>query len=157
MNTTLRDILHVFLITMVPGIEVRGALPYAIGVLNMPLGEAFLVSLVANLCIAPLFFLLERPMLALASRWAWFRNYRDRLGARTRGTVDRFGLFVGLAVFVAIPLPGTGAYTGCLIAEVARMKRSRALISISLGVVGACCIVFLVAAGFIRGILARIF
>ena len=58
-------------------------------------------------------------------------------------------------MFVAIPLPGTGAYTGCLIAEIARMKKRHAIASISLGVLGACAIVFLVSVGIIKGVLAK--
>lgn len=155
MYTLLRNILQIFFITIIPGVEVRGALPYAIGVLKMPVWEALLVATLANLCIAPLFYLLEKPILAVASRWAWFRRYRSRLTARSRSTLAKYGLFVGLAVFVAIPLPGTGAYTGCLIAEIARMKKRHAIASISLGVLGACAIVFLVSVGIIKGVLAK--
>src|SRR5450756_1781237 len=104
MYTLLRNILQIFFITIIPGVEVRGALPYAIGVLKMPVWEALLVATLANLCIAPLFYLLEKPILAVASRWAWFRRYRSRLTARSRSTLAKYGLFVGLAVFVAIPL-----------------------------------------------------
>jgi uncharacterized membrane protein len=112
MPTLLRNILQIFFITIIPGVEVRGALPYAIGVLKMPPWQALLVSTLASLCIAPLFYLLEKPALAVASRWAWFRRYRSRLIARSGSTLAKYGLFVGLAVFVAVPLPGTGAYTG---------------------------------------------
>lgn len=150
-----RNILHIFLITIIPGVEVRGALPYAIGVLKMPPWEALLVAMLANLCIAPLFYMLEKPALVVASRWVWFRRYRDRLVTRSKSTLAKYGLFIGLAVFVAIPLPGTGAYTGCLIAEFSRMKKSHAIASISLGVVGACIIVFLVSVGVIKGVLAK--
>lgn len=150
-----RNILHIILITIIPGVEVRGALPYAIGVLKMPVWEALLVATLANLCIAPLFYLLEKPALAIVSKWTWFQRYRTRLAVRSKSPLVRYGLFVGLALFVAIPLPGTGAYTGCLIAEFTRMKKSHALVSISLGVLGACTIVFLVSVGVIKGVLAK--
>jgi uncharacterized membrane protein len=150
-----QNVLHIFLFTFIPGVEVRGALPYAIGVLKMPVWEALLVATLANLCIAPLFYLLERPALAIVSKWAWFQHYRTRLAVRSRSSLAKYGLFVGLALFVAIPLPGTGAYTGCLIAEFTRMKKSHALVSISLGVLGACTIVFLVSVGVIKGVLAK--
>lgn len=153
----MRNILYVFAITIIPGIEVRGSLPYAIGVLKMPPWQAFVVATLANLCIAPLFYLLEKPVLAIASRWAWFRRYRARLTARSKSALTRYGLFIGLAIFVAIPLPGTGAYTGCLVAEIARMKKGHAIASISLGVLGACVIVFLVSVGVIKGVLAKWF
>jgi uncharacterized membrane protein len=149
------NILHIFLITIIPGVEVRGALPYAIGVLKMPPWQALLVATLANLCIAPLFYLLEKPALAIMSKWAWFQCYRTRLAVRSKSSLAKYGLFVGLAVFVAIPLPGTGAYTGCLIAELSRMKKSHAIASISLGVLGACVIVFLVSVGVIKGVLAK--
>jgi len=153
----LKNILHVFLITLIPGVEVRGALPYAIGVLKMPAWQALLVATLANLAIVPLFFLLERPVLAVAMRWAWFRRYRLRVAERSRGTLARYGVFIGLAIFVAIPLPGTGAYTGCILAELLHLDRGRAAAAISVGVVGACVMVFLVSIGVIRGVLARWF
>lgn len=151
----MRNILHIFLITIIPGVEVRGALPYAIGVLKMPVWEALLVATLANLCIAPLFYLLEKPALAIASKWTWFRRYRTRLAVRSKSSLAKYGLFVGLALFVAIPLPGTGAYTGCLIAEIVRMKKPLAIACISLGVLGACAIVFLASVGVIKGVLAK--
>ena len=155
MYTLLGNIVQIFFITIIPGVEVRGALPYAIGVLKIPVWEALLVATLANLCIAPLFYLLEKPLLAVASRWAWFRRYRSHLIARSGSTLAKYGLFVGLAVFVAIPLPGTGAYTGCLIAEITRMKKPLAIACISLGVLGACAIVFLASVGVIKGVLAK--
>lgn len=153
----MRNIVHIFLITIIPGVEVRGALPYAIGVLKMPVWEALLVATLANLCIAPMFYLLEKPALAVASRSKWFRHYRARLAVRSKSTLAKYGLFVGLTLFVAIPLPGTGAYTGCLIAEIARMKKPLAIACISLGVLGACAIVFLASVGVIKGVLAKWF
>jgi uncharacterized membrane protein len=150
-----RNILHIILITIIPGVEVRGALPYAIGVLKMPVWEALLVATLANLCIAPLFYLLEKPALAIVSKWTWFQRYHTRLAVRSKSSLAKYGLFIGLALFVAIPLPGTGAYTGCLIAEFTRMKKSHALVSISLGVLGACMIVFLASVGVIKGVLAK--
>ena len=154
-STLVRNILHIFLITIIPGVEVRGALPYAIGVLKMPPWQALLVATLANLCIAPLFYLLEKPILAVASRSKWFRRYRTRLAVRSKSSLAKYGLFVGLTLFVAIPLPGTGAYTGCLIAEIVRMKKPLAIACISLGVLGACAIVFLASVGVIKGILAK--
>jgi len=152
-----RNIVHIFLITIIPGVEVRGALPYAIGVLKMPVWEALLVATLANLCIAPMFYLLEKPALAVASRSKWFRHYRARLAVRSKSTLAKYGLFVGLTLFVAIPLPGTGAYTGCLIAEIVRMKKPLAIACISLGVLGACAVVFLASVGVIKGVLAKWF
>jgi uncharacterized membrane protein len=155
--TLLKNVLHIFFITIIPGIEVRGALPYALAVLKMPLLDAVIAATLANLCVAPLFFLLEKPLLRLLSRFAWFRRYRRHVVTRGRSTLARYGLFLGLAVFVAIPLPGTGAYTGCLLAEIARMNRPTALAAISLGVVGASTIVSLVCLGVIGGVLATWF
>ena len=157
MPILLKNILHVFLITLIPGVEVRGALPYAIGVLKMPAWQALLVATLANLAIIPIFFLLERPVLGVAMHWAWFRRYRSRVAERSRGTLARYGVFIGLAIFVAIPLPGTGAYTGCILAELLHLDRRHAAAAISVGVVGACVMVFLVSIGVIRGVLARWF
>ena len=155
MSAALNNVLHILLITIIPGVEVRGALPYAIGVLKMPPWEALLTATLANLCIIPLFYAVERPLLALLSRWGWFRRYRERLVHRSETTLTKYGLFIGLAVFVAIPLPGTGAYSGCILAELAGMKKPAAIAAISIGVVVACLLVFLVSVGVIKGVLAR--
>ena len=152
--TLMRNLLHIFFITIIPGIEVRGALPYATAVLKMPLLDAVIAATLANLCVAPLFYLLERPLLKMLSRFAWFQRYRGRVAVRGRSTLARYGLFLGLALFVAIPLPGTGAYTGCLLAEIARMNKPLAMAAISLGVLGASAIVSLVCVGVIKGVLA---
>jgi uncharacterized membrane protein len=153
----IKHVLSVFLITMIPGVEVRGALPYALGVLGMQPWLALLVATLANLCVAPLFFLVEKPALAVLAKWPWFQRYRSRLGIRSKSTLAKYGLFLGLAIFVAIPLPGTGAYTGSLLAEIVHMKRPLALVSISLGVLGACAIVFLVSIGLLGGVMAKWF
>ena len=155
MSILTRNILHIFLITIIPGVEVRGALPYAIAVLKMSVWNALLVATLANLCIAPLFYILERPALAIVSRWSWFHRYRSRLVMRSKSSVIKYWLFFWLAVFVAIPLPGTGAYTGCLIAEIVGMKKPLAIACISLGVLGASAIVFLASVGVIKGLLAK--
>lgn len=157
MNMLMKHALSVFLITMIPGVEVRGALPYALGVLRMQPWQALLVATLANLCVAPLFYLAEKPALALVSRWSWFQRYHSRLALRSKSTLAKYGLFVGLAVVVAIPLPGTGAYTGCLLAEIVHMRRPLAIASISLGVLGACALVFLVSIGLLGGIMTKWF
>lgn len=141
------EYLITFLISMVPVIELRGAIPY--GVLHGL--EPWLVAplaIVGNLLPVPFILLFIRRI------FQWMKKY-EKLGkiaykleeraANKNGKVKK-SEFIGLMLFVAIPLPGTGAWTGALIAALMDMRMKRALPTIALGVLLAGVIVTLVAA-----------
>ena len=141
--------LSVFLISMVPLIELRGAIP--IGVAHgLDYRIAIAVSILGNLVPVPFIVLFIRKI------FAWLRTKSERLNAfvtrmeqralKKSDTVRR-ARFWGLFLFVAIPLPGTGAWTGALIAAVLNMRLKRAVPVIFLGVVIAGCIITLLTHG----------
>ena len=141
--------LSVFLISMVPLIELRGAIP--IGVAHgLDYRAAIAVSVVGNLVPVPFIVLFIRKI------FAWLRTKSERLNAfvtrmeqralKKSDTVRR-ARFWGLFLFVAIPLPGTGAWTGALIAAVLNMRLKRAVPVIFLGVIIAGCIITLLTHG----------
>ena len=137
-----------FLISMVPVIELRGAIPY--GVLASGLNPWLVapLAIIGNLLPVPFILLFIRKI------FQWMKRY-EKLGkiaikleeraAKKNGNV-RKSEFIGLLLFVAIPLPGTGAWTGALIAALMDMRLKRALPTIALGVLLAGVVVTLVAA-----------
>ncbi len=136
-----------FLISMVPVIELRGAIPYGVGFGLEPWLVAPL-AIVGNLLPVPFILLFIRRI------FQWMKKY-EKLGkiatkleeraANKNGKV-RKSEFFGLLLFVAIPLPGTGAWTGSLIAALMDMRMKRALPTIALGVLIAGVAVTLIAA-----------
>lgn len=138
-----------FLISMVPVLELRGAIP--IGVAHgLDYRAAIAVSIVGNLVPVPFIVLFIRKI------FAWLRTKSERLNgfvtrmeqrALKKSDTVRRARFWGLFLFVAIPLPGTGAWTGALIAAVLNMRLKRAVPVIFLGVVIAGCIITLLTHG----------
>jgi len=137
----------IFLVSMVPVIELRGSIPLALVLSDIHPLSVFLICVALNLLVIPLTFkgldLFAPPLIRrskrVASIFAWFLR---------RGHGRKWGL-VGLAAFVGIPLPATGAYTGTLIAYLLGMKRGQAALAIAVGVVIAGVIVTLAALGII--------
>ena len=151
--------LIVFLISMVPLIELRGAIPYGLALAEQfalsPL-LIYTVAIIGNCLPVPFILLFIRKILAWmqASRVELFRktaNYVIEKGKKGFERVQKYAT-VGLFLFVAIPLPGTGAWTGSLIAALLDMKKSRALFSIVLGVLTAGVIMSLITGGILAGL-----
>lgn len=144
------------LLAAVPLGELRVALPVALTVYDLPLSWAFLLSIIGNML--PVYFLLiffertsawARRVSPLADRWlAWlFERTRQRLDER----VKRYEHWA-LALFVAIPLPATGAWTGALAAFVFGLPRWRSFVAILVGVCVAAVIVGALTLGASRAI-----
>ncbi|MFC2154346.1 COG2426 family protein [Candidatus Altiarchaeota archaeon] len=133
-------------ITLLPYIELRGSIPVAIG-LGLPPLQVFLVATFVNiLIIYPAFIFLD-----------WFFHYMERIPLfnkaisktqkKAKPYVDKYGM-LGLAVFVGVPLPGTGAYSGALAAHLFGIKNKRAIMAIALGVTAAGIMVTLISTVF---------
>lgn len=129
--------LATFIISMIPVIELRGAIPIGVG-LGLTHIEAMAVSVIGNMLPVPFIILFIRPI------FKWMTQKSEKLGrlarkleAKAEGKWDRIHRFqfFALTLFVAIPLPGTGAWTGALIAAVMNMRLRNALPSVLLGVV----------------------
>jgi uncharacterized membrane protein len=144
---SLRLLIYLGMISVVPGIELRGAIPVGIG-LGAHWLLVFLVSVGANcLIILPEFYALDLFYDRLLSRWGWFRHWMvERVRVKGEGLIKRYGL-LGLALFVAIPLPGTGAYSGALLAWLLGMERRTSAVAIAAGVAVAGVAVTMAATG----------
>ncbi len=148
-NTFFGKIMMTFLISMVPVIELRGAIPIGVGAGLSPL-VAIGVSIVGNLVPVPFIIIFIKKI------FAWLRKVSQKLdGLVTRlekraekksETVQKYA-FWGLFILVAIPLPGTGAWTGALVAAMLEMPLKKAFPAIVLGVLGAAVIVSFVTYG----------
>ena len=123
------------LISMVPVIELRGGLPYAILSGISPV-VAFPLCIVANLIPIPFILWFITPIFQWMKTTKWFRPLAEKMEQRAmkkKGKVEK-GYFWGLLLFVGIPLPGTGAWTGALIASVLDIPKKKSIPAIVLGV-----------------------
>lgn len=138
----------VFFCSMLPVIELRGAIPLGAG-LGLPWWQNFMLSVVGN--IAPV------PLILLFTRWAIgamknvrflsrFALWLEQKAEKNRGKVEKYAVW-GLTLFVAIPLPGTGAWTGSLVAALIGMRFWKGLLSAVLGVLIAGLIMLSVSYG----------
>ena len=123
---------------MLPIIELRGAIPVGV-LLGMPPLESFLISVVGNMIPIPFVILLGRPVFNWLKKTKLFARLIEKLEKRIEKKADSVmkKAALGLYIFVAIPLPGTGAWTGALIASMFDMRFKYALPSIALGVLTA--------------------
>lgn len=136
-----------FLISMVPVIELRGAIPYGMAHELAP-WAACVISIIGNMLPVPFILLFIRKLLHWMKRYPRLGRIAEKLerrAANKSGRVRKSEL-VGLCLLVAIPLPGTGAWTGALVAALMEMRLKRALPTIFLGVVLAGIVVTLVMA-----------
>ena len=148
----------VFFISMVPLAELRFAIPYAIGFiqsgeapLNLPL--CYVIAIVGNMLPVPIIFFFARKVLEwgcdkpVIGKFFTFCLEKGHKGGEKLKAKAGKGLFVALLLFVGIPLPGTGAWTGTLAASLLDMKFKDSVIAVMLGVV---------LAGIIMGILSAL-
>ena len=144
--------LIVFVISMIPILELRGSI-LAAGFLNMEFLSTFIVAVIGNMLPIP-FILLFIDKIFDWLKKTKLKNMVEKLEKRAlskSGQIQKYGK-VGLFLFVAIPLPGTGAWTGALAASLLRMKPKESIFSIFMGVVTAGLIMSLLAFGIIKQI-----
>ena len=142
--------LKTFLMAMVPIIELRGAIPYGAGIAGLPIWQAALIAVLGNLLPVPFLVVFTRDVFALMRKKSDKLNSivlrLERKADKNKDVVLRYE-FWGLVILVAIPLPGTGAWTGALVAAMMDMQLKRAFPAIALGVVVAAFIVTWVTYG----------
>jgi uncharacterized membrane protein len=129
--------LVVFLIATLPIVELRGAIPLAINVLDIHWVSAFLLAFVGNLLPVPFILLFIDSVTKGLNKIAFFKRLLDWLFERTRRQgwiLDRYKR-IGLVLFVAVPLPVTGAWTGSLLAVLFGIPFKHAFLSIVIGVI----------------------
>ena len=151
-GTTLGKFITTFFISMVPVVELRAGLPYGIALgLDYPL--ALMAAVVGNMVPVPFIIVYIRRIFAwLRRHWARLDGLITRLEKRADGkseTVIKYGSW-GLLILVAVPLPGTGAWTGALVAALLDMRLRRAVPVIFAGVCIAAAIMTALTFGVIH-------
>lgn len=142
----------IFIISMIPILELRGGLLAASpALLNVPILRAIPICIIGNLLPIPFILLLIEKVLDLMEKIpglckiaCWVRQKADK----NKGQIEKFG-FWGLALFVGIPLPGTGAWTGSLVAALLHMKFGKAIAAILVGIAMATIIMSLLSYGLL--------
>lgn len=146
--------LEIFLIAMSPIVELRGSIPVALGVYNLPVWSAYFISIIGNLVpVVFVLLLLESVSQYLSRHFSLFERFFSWLFERTRrkhsAKFERWQDFA-LIILVAIPLPFTGAWTGSLCAFVFGIPFKKAFPLITVGVIMAGLMVTLTTLGIIN-------
>lgn len=138
----LKSYLITFLISMVPIVELRGAIPYGTLVCNppVPLLQAYIIAIIGNMLPVPVIFFLARKVLewgadkkVIGRPFRWFLEKGHRGGQKLTASAGH-GLYWALLLFVGIPLPGTGAWTGTLAASFLDMDFKKSVAAVMGGV-----------------------
>lgn len=162
----LKKYLIVFLISMVPLIELRGAIPVGLSSLwggTMPIIPLYIICILGNMLPVPFIYLFARKILTWGSDkkvigkfFKWCLEKGEKGGKKLQKKAGKTGLFFALLIFVGIPLPGTGAWTGTLAASILDMDFKTSILAVMLGVILAGIIMGLASAG-VFGALGAIF
>ncbi len=151
--------LWIFFISMVPLIELRGAIPVS-QAMQLPIIPSYIVCIVGNMLPVPIIYLFARKFLEwgqdkkiIGGICRFFLVKGTAAGEKIQSKVGR-GLFIALLLFVGIPLPGTGAWTGTLAASLLDMKFRDTVIAVTLGVLLAGLIMMAGSLGLFTAIFA---
>ena len=145
--------LLVFIISLLPILELRGGL-IAAALLKLDPVPSYIISIVGNILPIPFILLLMNKILDKMRNGKKLKKvakWLDNKVEKKKGQIEKFGYF-GLVLFVGIPLPGTGAWTGSLIASVLEMDKKKSFLAILLGVIMASIIMMIVSFGLIANI-----
>ena len=146
--------LWVFFVSMVPLVELRGSIIISQG-LQLPVLSSYSVAIIGNMLPVPVIYLFARKVLVwgadkpvIGKFFSWCLEKGEKGGKKLQEKAGR-GLFIALLLFVGIPLPGTGAWTGTLAASILDMDFKSTIIAVMLGVLLAGIIMMVLSvAGF---------
>lgn len=145
----------IFIISLMPILELRGGL-IAASLLGLPALKAFLVCLLANILIIPFVLFLMEAILNFLSRFKILKKMIDwwkNKALSKKATIEKYG-YLGVCLFVAVPLPGSGAWTGCLIAVLLGLDKKKSFIASLLGVLISGVIMMIFSYGILKGIVS---
>lgn len=147
----LKEYILCFLVSMVPLIELRGGVPIAVG-MGLPYWPSLVICVVGNMLPVPIIYFFARKVLLWGKDKRYIGKFftfclekGERGGQKLKAKAGRRGLFFALLIFVGIPVPGTGAWTGTLAASFLNMGIKSTTVAVSLGVI---------LAGIIMGVLS---
>ena len=131
----------VFLVSMLPIIELRGAIPIAEG-MGLNIFWYYIIAIIGNILPVPIIYLFARKVLEwgkdrkiIGKFFTWCLEKGEKGGEKLRKTAGNAGIFWALLIFVGIPLPGTGAWTGTLAASFLKLDFKTSIFAVTLGVI----------------------
>ena len=143
----------VFFVSMVPLVELRGAIPIAVG-FGLDKTLSYIICIIGNMLPVPIIYLFARKVLewgkdkpVIGKFFTWSLIKGEKGGKKLQAKAGR-GLFLALLLFVGIPIPGTGAWTGTLAASILDLDFKRTITAVMLGVLLAGVIMMLISFGF---------
>ena len=150
----------VLAISMIPMVELRGAIPIAVGMdLGLPEWLVLIVAIIGNIIPVPFIYFFARKFLEWGSKKEWksLKKFCDfclkkgeKGGEKLLKKTGNLGTYFALFLFVAIPIPGTGAWTGTLAASILNLDFKKTMLSIITGILVAGLIMLLVSLGLFR-------
>ena len=144
----------VFIISLMPVLELRGGL-IAAPLLKLNPITSYIIAILGNIIPVPFILWFGSVLLNWMRRTKWlssFAKFLDNKVEKKKDQIEKYG-FWGLVLFVGIPLPGTGAWTGCLIAAVLNMDKKKAFLAASLGILIASIIMMFISFGLLKHII----
>lgn len=152
----MKNYILVLLISMLPIVELRGAIPYATA-MNLPLFHSYIVAIIGNLIPVPFIYFLEKKFLI----WGKEKKYINKFccfllekghiaGEKILKKAGKRGIFLALTIFIGIPFPGTGAYTGILAASILDIDFKTSLLAAISGVILSGILMSLISVGFFK-------
>ena len=154
----LKKYLIVFIVSMIPLIELRGAIPYAVG-FNLPIIPSYIIAIIGNMLPVPFIYLFARKILVwgkdkkVIGKFFRFCLDKGEKGGKKLEEKAKNGLYIALLLFVGIPVPGTGAWTGTLAASILKMDFKKSVLAVIGGVILASIIMVILSFG-VKGILS---
>ena len=149
----LQKYILIFLVSMVPLIELRGGIVMAVG-MDLPYWQSLAICVIANMLPVPIIYFFARKVLLWGKDKKYIGKFftfclekGEKAGRKLTQAAGRRGLFIAMLLFVGIPLPGTGAWTGTLGASFLNMGFKSTVAAVSLGVILAGCIMGLASTG----------
>ncbi|EJO5348261.1 small multi-drug export protein [Clostridium botulinum] len=132
--------LQIFFISMLPILELRIAIPYSQS-LHLPLLQSYIVAIIGNMLPVPFIYLFARKILIWGADkpvtgkfFTWCLDKGEKAGKKLQNKAGKGGLFIALLLFVGIPVPGTGAWTGTLAASFLDMDFKTTVLAVIAGV-----------------------
>ena len=146
--------LIVFFVSMLPLIELRGAIPYAVA-FNLPLLNSYIIAVIGNMVPVPFIFFFARKILewgvhvsfAPFAKFCRFCIEKGEKGKEKLLSSSKNGIYIALLLFVGVPLPGTGAWTGTLAASFLDLDFKKSVLAVMGGVILAGIIMGLLSSG----------
>ena len=145
----------VFLISLMPILELRGGL-LAASFLGLDPIRSYIISVIGNIIPVPFILWFINSIIDFmrcSKHFSKIATWLDKKVKKHKGQIEKYG-FWGLVLFVGIPLPGTGAWTGCLIAAVLEMNRKKAFLAAMLGIFIASIIMMILSFGILKFVIS---